>query len=495
MSDGAVVDIPPPAGSGGGGGGGNIAPGQAGRLAVYNAAGTGLVDSGSLPIPPGTSDKLPTYDATGKLIDSGISIADIVATASVIPPTPIAQNSFLVTGGAVVWIAAYNFRVSAADYYIDGTHYSSLEQQVSLAAAHATLDRIDVIAVNNASAVVVIPGVAAAQPSEPDIDPSTQVKLGVVLVTHATSAPVGASVTNLWLENAGSAGGEWDWTQTSGFTIGSSNSPRTGTKSIEGTNVAKNAYAQAALGAGVLVDPNTYDSLVLYIKSKAAWAANRALKVQWYQSGSPVGSGVNLASGTFGFDSAALANYQMVVIPIVQFAVPQGTPCNQLRLTSTNGAIGFFLDDISLQQGIPSDLQVNALTQAQADARYAQLPRIRKVGLSTDSTTGVKGAVQVDFAGTIIGWSIQADVSGSISVEVSKRAGSQTVPQVPDPVTHKISASAPIALASAQAKGVGPSGLTGWTTAVAQWDTIGFNVASITTITRATLWLRIQETP
>lgn len=476
MADGDVLDIPDDVGGGsGGGGGGNITPGSNLRIAVYNAEGTGLVDGGA-------------------------TIADVVATASVIPPTPVAQNSFLVTGGAIVWIAAYNFRVSAAEYYIAGTRFVSAEQLVTLGAAHATLDRIDVIVVDNTGTVVVIPGTAAAQPSEPDIDPATQVKLGVVLVTHATSAPVGASVTNLWLEQAGSPT-EWNWTANgSGFTIGSTNSPRTGTKCIEGTNVPKNSYLEAALGAGVLVDPNEYDSLVFYIKSKLDWAANRSLRVQWYQSGAPKGGGVNLASGTFGFNAANLTNYQLVVIPIVQFAVPQGTPCNQLRLTDTNGTINFLMDDVSLQQGIPSDLQVTALTQAQADARYAQLPRIHRVCLTVDGgaavlTTGVKGSTQVDFAGTIIGWSVQADAVGSISIEVSKRAGSQTVPQVPDPVTHKISASAPIALASAQAAGVGPSGLIGWTTAVAQWDSLGFNVASVATIKRVVLWLRIQETP
>jgi hypothetical protein len=138
------------------------------------------------------------------------------------------------------------------------------------------------------------------------------------------------------------------------------------------------------------------------------------------------------------------------------------------------------------------------ITQAEADARYVPLPSIRNVGLSLDGgasaiTTGFKGSIQVDFAGTIIGWSIEADVSGSISVEVSKHAGTQALPVVPVPATHKISASAPIALASAQAKGVSAAGVSTWTTAVAQWDSIGFNVASVTTIAKATLWLRIQE--
>ena len=113
--------------------------------------------------------------------------------------------------------------------------------------------------------------------------------------------------------------------------------------------------------------------------------------------------------------------------------------------------------------------------------------------MTVDGTTGVKGSIQVDFAGTIIGWSMQADVSGSMTVEVSKRAGTQALPVVPDPVTHKISASAPITLSSAQAAGAGPSGVSTWNVAVAQWDSIQFKVASVTTVARAAFWLRIQE--
>ena len=468
---GQVLTLPLPGGGGTGGGGGDsdIAPGEAGRIAMYAPAG-------------GTA-----------VVDSGVTVADVVSTASIIPPSTPAQNSFLVSGGAIVWTAAYNFRVAAASYYINGQARTSAEQVVTLGNAHATLDRIDVIAVNDASVVVVVPGTAASQPSEPDVDPATQLKLGVVLVTAASIAPVGASVTNLWLEQAGQPT-EWDWTANgSGFTIGSSSNPRTGTKSIEGTNVPKNSYLQAALGAGAFVSPNNYDSLVLYIKSKAVWASNRALKIQWYASGAAKGQGLDVKHGVFSFDSALLTGYQLVAIPMVQFAVPAGTPCNQLRLTDTNGAIGFFLDDISLQQGIPTELKVTALTQAQADARYAPLPRVRKVGVTVDGSTGIKGSIQVDFVGTIVGWSIQADVVGSISVDVSKRAGTQALPQIPNPATHKISASAPIALSSAQTKGVDVAGVLTWVTSVAQWDTIQFNVVSVTTITKATLYLRIQE--
>src|SRR5262245_13906985 len=67
-------------------------------------------------------------------------------TGVVPPPAPpgATASTFLVSGGQVAWQSAYTFRVSAADYYINGTHYTSAEQTITLDAPHATLDRLDV---------------------------------------------------------------------------------------------------------------------------------------------------------------------------------------------------------------------------------------------------------------------------------------------------------------------------------------------------------------
>ena len=82
---------------------------------------------------------------------------------------------------------------------------------------------------------------------------------------------------------------------------------------------------------------------------------------------------------------------------------------------------------------------------------------IRKVGLTADGsgvviTPGVKGTVQLDYAGTIVGWSIVGDVVGSMTVEVQKKASSPppAAPGIPNTTTDKISASAPITISSAQ---------------------------------------------
>ena len=121
---------------------------------------------------------------------------------------------------------------------------------------------------------------------------------------------------------------------------------------------------------------------------------------------------------------------------------------------------------------------------------------IKKITLSIDGGGSVVGAgfkcIQLDYAGTIIGWSIEADQAGSISVAVEKHTGTQFAPVVTT-AGDKISATAPIALASAQTAGVDASGVSTWTTAVGQWDSIGFRWAAGTTLTWATLWLRIQQ--
>jgi len=119
----------------------------------------------------------------------------------------------------------------------------------------------------------------------------------------------------------------------------------------------------------------------------------------------------------------------------------------------------------------------------------------RKIGITVDGTVGVKGAIQIDFEGTIVGWSIIADAVGSLTVEVSRRASSEppAVPQMPDPVTHKISASTPITLSTAQSAARDEAGVSTWARDLEPWDVIQFKVASVTTITRATLYLRVLE--
>lgn len=150
-----------------------------------------------------------------------------------------------------------------------------------------------------------------------------------------------------------------------------------------------------------------------------------------------------------------------------------------------------------------SPLRVLRVTSGGTAMEWAGLPSpgvglIRKVGLSVDGlglviALGSTSSIQVDFDGTIIGWSIEADAVGSITIEVSKKAGTQTVPAIPTTSGDKISATAPITLSSARTAGVDATGLTGWTTAVAKWDTFKFNITACSGIKAITVWVSIQQ--
>jgi hypothetical protein len=122
-------------------------------------------------------------------------------------------------------------------------------------------------------------------------------------------------------------------------------------------------------------------------------------------------------------------------------------------------------------------------------------PRVAAVGVVIDGggsviTTGVKGFVEVPFAGTITGVTLlstdAAVTSGSIVVDIWKDTYANYAPTVADTIT----ASAKPTLASAiKAK---DTTLTGWTTALAAGDVLGFKVDSVAALTRVALSLTVQ---
>ncbi len=282
------------------------------------------------------------------------------------------NNTFLVSGGQVVWVSAYTFLVSAATYYINGVLFASPQTLIALDAADATFDRIDVFVLDDSGLVDAITGTPSAQPAEPDVDPASQLKLAIVLVDAASSQPSGASAVTVYAENAGGPG-EWNWSSSgSGWNLASTNNPRTGTIDIEATNVATGAYVQGQIASGTF-DPNLYAFLNIQIRSKATWANNRTLVVRLQNAGVVVGSTLTIAHGTYGFDSSVTGSYQQIAIPVSFFSVPAGQVITQVRITRLGpSTIGFYLDDIQFVAS-GSSVPGGGLTIEQADARYAPL--------------------------------------------------------------------------------------------------------------------------
>lgn len=100
-------------------------------------------------------------------------------------------------------------------------------------------------------------------------------------------------------------------------------------------------------------------------------------------------------------------------------------------------------------------------------------------------STGIKGDLYIPFACVINEWTLLADQSGSIVIDIWK----DTYANYPPTIADTIVASAKPTISSAN-KGQS-STLTGWTTSIAAGSILRFNVDSAATIQRATLALKV----
>lgn len=104
-------------------------------------------------------------------------------------------------------------------------------------------------------------------------------------------------------------------------------------------------------------------------------------------------------------------------------------------------------------------------------------------------TTGVKGDLLIPFGCTINSATLQADQSGSIVIDIWKKAYAVSSPPT---VANTITAAALPTLSTAQSSQ--DTTLTGWTTSIAANDMLRFNINSVTTCTRVTLTLKVTKT-
>jgi hypothetical protein len=120
------------------------------------------------------------------------------------------------------------------------------------------------------------------------------------------------------------------------------------------------------------------------------------------------------------------------------------------------------------------DATSSVQTQLNAKSPKLTLPYGCAVGDPAGAAlaTGVLCYIVVPAAGTITGWDVVAD-AGTATVDVWKIAAGTAKPTV----TNTITASAKPALASGTA--IHSTTLTGWTTAVAANDIIGFNLDAV----------------
>jgi len=102
-------------------------------------------------------------------------------------------------------------------------------------------------------------------------------------------------------------------------------------------------------------------------------------------------------------------------------------------------------------------------------------------------TTGIKGGIRVPFKCEIVSVSMLTDQSGSIVVDIWK----DTYENYPPTDADTITASAPPTITSSNK--VTDSTLTDWTKGIAEGDFLMFNVDSITTVTWASIVLKVKR--
>lgn len=272
-----------------------------------------------------------------------------------------------ISGCGVQWVSGLTYTVGACVYVINGVEYNSPLSTITLPAADPTNPKIDAIFVDTSQVVQSLQGSPAPDPLQPTVDPAAELALTFVLVPASSASPANTTQVEIYLDD------DDQWTPAVGGTssasvnFNSTNNPYQGLQDTEfGTSgaVAQTTYVQYTDPGSATVTLSNYNAIVFYLRNKAAWPSTDSVTVQWYNGATPVGSGVVISNGAFGFNSTAnTSTYQQIWIPLSNFATGS-SPVTTVRFTvSGTGAslTGFYLDYVTLQGGVGSPILPSTL--------------------------------------------------------------------------------------------------------------------------------------
>lgn len=171
------------------------------------------------------------------------------------------------------------------------------------------------------------------------------------------------------------------------------------------------------------------------------------------------------------------------------YQLPRGTKANLDTLAGSSGlvvGVAYWLTDVK-RIAMALTTSTYAMYSAMGEGQEATINFVIDGG-GAAITTGIKGDLTVDFPCTILEWTLLADQSCSIVVDVWKDTYANFPPTIGDVIT----ASAPPTITTATK--AQSSTLTGWTTAIAAGDALRFNVNSVTSCQRVTLSLKVRRT-
>jgi hypothetical protein len=109
-------------------------------------------------------------------------------------------------------------------------------------------------------------------------------------------------------------------------------------------------------------------------------------------------------------------------------------------------------------------------------------------GAGSVITTGVKGYITIPYSGTITGWNILGNTTGSIVIDVWRTDYATALPTV----ANSIAGTSKPTMVSVDKNQ--DNTISGWSnTAVSAGDVVGFNVDSASTLTRVNLSIKITK--
>lgn len=251
------------------------------------------------------------------------------------------------------------------------------------------------------------------------------------------------------------------------------------------------AYIQAAIGNGLTnagsILNTTFGTPDKRLTGGIIYASDRGLYVNYAGASSGVFF-ISAASAT-GFTNGWSSTLQATGSGSATLKPDSGTICGLSQITIPSGTNLFYY---SYAGNFECDLSSNGLgiSVAALPASMIAHHAIFTTDANGSAITAGSSAVscrRIEYNGTITGWSMIGDVSGSAVEDIWLRSGA--VPTVANTIT----ASAKPTLTSSGY--IYSSSLTGWTTSVHAGDVMCHHVDSASTITRLTTQIFFNITP
>lgn len=258
----------------------------------------------------------------------------------------IDKDCGLVSGGIVTHDSLYKFNVSSSVYIscCDGTRRTTASTQVTLSAAHATLNRFDAVILRD-TGVAVITGTAGANPEQPQLA-ACEILLTYILVTaNTTTFTCATPDTTIYDETGGT-----EWTPSaSGVTVNFTNTtnPYHLTRSADVGAFTNGQSFSFDIGS-IDFEVFRYAYLRFFIRLKSTFATNTRIQVGLFANsgGTFTGQYVTISNGQYGFNRTTTGNYQTIVIPVSAWNNLATTTTISTLIFRLNGsnANGFYID-------------------------------------------------------------------------------------------------------------------------------------------------------